>query len=103
MIALSLKRPITVTMVVIGLMVFGVISYRELGRDLLPDISFPSLTVLTRYEGAAPKEVEEFITDPLEAALATVKGKRRLTSISPEGMSLITIEFEWGHDMKIAT
>ena len=103
MIALSLKRPVSITMVVAGLMVFGFISYQDLGRDLLPDISYPSLTVLTRYEGAAPKEVEEFITDPLEAALATVKGKRRLNSISREGMSLITIEFEWGHDMQIAT
>ena len=103
MIAISLKRPVTVSMFVAGLVVFGVISYTELGRDLLPDIAYPSLTVMTRYEGAAPEEVEEFITKRLESALATVKGKRRLSSISREGISLITIEFEWGHDMQIAT
>ena len=93
----------TIAMVVSGLVVFGIISFLGLGRDLLPDISFPSLTIMTRYEGSAPEEVEEYITDKLEAALSTVKGKRRLTSISREGISLITIEFEWGHDMQIAT
>ncbi|MDJ0838492.1 MAG: efflux RND transporter permease subunit [Acidobacteriota bacterium] len=103
MIAISLKRPVTVSMFVAALLVFGVISYTNLGRDLLPDIAYPSLTIMTRYEGAAPEEVEQYITDRLEASLATVKGKRRLTSISREGVSLITIEFEWGHDMQIAT
>lgn len=103
MIRLSLKRPVTVTMVVAALVVLGVQSYLDLGRDLLPDISYPSLTITTSYDGAAPEEVEEYITDKLEASLATVKGKRRLNSISREGLSLITIEFEWGHDMQIAT
>lgn len=103
MIAISLKRPVTVTMFVAAMIVFGVISYTELGRDLLPDIAYPSLTIQTRYDGAAPQEVEEFITKRLEASLATVKGKRRLSSVSREGMSLITIEFEWGHDMQFAT
>lgn len=103
MIAISLRRPVTVSMFVAALVVFGVISYSGLGRDLLPDIAYPSLTVMTRYEGAAPIEVEEFITEKLESSLATVKGKRRLSSISREGISLITIEFEWGHDMQVAT
>ncbi len=103
MILTSLKRPVTVTMVVSMLLVLGVISYSNLGRDLLPEIAYPSLTVLTKYEGAAPLEVEEFVTDKLESSLATVKGKRRITSVSREGLSLITIEFEWGEDMQIAT
>ena len=103
MIAISLRRPVTVFMCVLALIVFGVKSYLDLGRDLLPDIAYPSLTVMTKYDGAAPEEVEEFITERLESALATVKGKRRLSSISRDGISLITIEFEWGHDMQIAT
>ncbi len=103
MIAISLRRPVTVFMCVLGLLVFGIKSYLDLGRDLLPDIAYPSLTVMTKYEGAAPEEVEEFITERLESALATVKGKRRLSSVSRDGISLITIEFEWGHDMQIAT
>lgn len=102
MIGLSLKRPVSVTMVVALVLVLGGISYVRLGRDLLPDISYPSLTIQTRYEGAAPQEVEDFITVPLESALATVRGKRNITSISREGMSLITVEFEWGEDMQIA-
>ncbi|PIE03107.1 MAG: hypothetical protein CSA81_04160 [Acidobacteria bacterium] len=103
MIKLSLNRPVTIFMVVLLILVFGIISYTRLGRDLLPDIAYPSLTVLTDYEGAAPQEVEEFITKRLESALATVQGKRRLTSVSREGVSLITIEFDWGEDMQIAT
>jgi len=103
MIRLSLNRPVTIAMVVAALLVFGFISYNRLGRDLLPDIAYPSLTVMTDYEGAAPQEVEEFITKRLESALATVQGKRRLTSVSREGVSLITIEFDWGEDMQIAT
>jgi len=103
MISISLRRPVTISMFVAGLVVFGIISYINLGRDLLPDIAYPSLTVQTRYDGAAPQEVEEFITKRLESSLATVKGKRKLTSISRESMSLITIEFEWGQDMQIAT
>jgi len=102
MIGLSLRRPVTVTMVVALCLVLGVMSYMRLGRDLLPDISYPSLTIQTRYEGAAPQEIEDFITEPLEAALATVRGKRSITSISREGMSLITLEFEWGENMQIA-
>lgn len=103
MIGLSLKRPVTIFMIVCALAVFGYISYSRLGRDLLPDIAYPSLTVTTRYEGAAPQEVEEFVTKPLESSLATVKGKRRISSISRENLSLITIEFQWGEDMQIAT
>ena len=90
-------------MVVAALCVFGYVSYSRLGRDLLPDIAYPSLTVMTDYEGAAPQEVEEFITKRLESALATVKGKRKISSVSREGVSLITIEFDWGEDMQIAT
>jgi HAE1 family hydrophobic/amphiphilic exporter-1 len=103
MIGLSLKRPVTIFMAVCLLAVLGYISYSRLGRDLLPDIAYPSLTVTTRYEGAGPQEVEEFITKPLESSLATVKGKRRISSISRENLSLITIEFQWGEDMQIAT
>jgi HAE1 family hydrophobic/amphiphilic exporter-1 len=103
MIKLSLNRPVTVFMVVAALGVFGYVSYTRLGRDLLPDIAYPSLTVMTDYEGAAPQEVEEFITKRLESALATVRGKRKITSVSREGVSLITIEFDWGEDMQIAT
>lgn len=102
MIGLSLRRPVSVTMVVAVVVVFGAISYSRLGRDLLPDISYPSLTIQTRYDGAAPQEVEDFITEPLESALATVRGKRSISSVSREGMSLITVEFEWGEDMQIA-
>jgi len=90
-------------MVVLAICVFGYVSYTRLGRDLLPDIAYPSLTVMTDYEGAAPQEVEEFITKRLESALATVRGKRKITSVSREGVSLITIEFDWGEDMQIAT
>ncbi|MCB1052760.1 MAG: efflux RND transporter permease subunit [Acidobacteria bacterium] len=102
MIALSLRRPVTVFMAVLLILSLGYLGYSNLGRDLLPDIAYPSLTVMTKYEGAAPQEVEEFITKRLESALSTVKGKRKIESISREGISLITIEFQWGEDMQLA-
>jgi HAE1 family hydrophobic/amphiphilic exporter-1 len=102
MIALALKRPVTIAMAVCLVLVLGAKGNKNLGRDLLPNIAYPSLTVMTRYEGAAPQEVEEFITQRLEASLSTIKGKRQINSYSREGLSLITIEFQWGENMQLA-
>jgi len=102
MIALALKRPVTISMAVCLVLVLGFKGNQNLGRDLLPNIAYPSLTVMTRYDGAAPQEVEEFITQRLEASLSTIKGKRHINSVSREGLSLITIEFQWGENMQLA-
>jgi HAE1 family hydrophobic/amphiphilic exporter-1 len=98
----AVKRPVATVMVFVGVMMLGVISLRHLAIDLLPDLSFPKLAVLTEYAGAAPEEVEALITANLESLLAPVPGVKRVSSVSREGISLISLEFHWGTDMNFA-
>ena len=90
-------------MVVIGVVVFGYISYQQLPLNLMPDISYPSLTVRTEYEGTAPEEIETTISRPIEQALGVVDNLVSLTSISKAGQSDIILEFSWNTDMNKAT
>ncbi len=96
-------RPVAILMVVIGITVFGYISYRQLPLNLMPDISYPSLTVRTEYAGTAPEEVETTISRPIEQALGVVDNLVSLTSISKAGQSDIILEFSWDSDMNKAT
>jgi len=89
-------------MVIIGVMLFGVVSYVKLPQELFPPISFPKLTVVTAYENAAPEEVETLITRVVEEAAGTVGGVRRITSTSKEGLSMVMAEFGWNQDMDFA-
>ena len=102
MIEFSLKRRVTVSMCAVALLIFGVVSYTRLPINLLPDISYPSLTVETRFPGAAPGEVETLVTRPVEEAVGVVSGVKRLTSISRPGLSQVTMEFDWGRNMDFA-
>ena len=102
LIRFSIERPVTVAMIFLAIVFFGTISLRELSVDLLPSIQYPRLSVITTYIGAGPEEVENFITSPLESFLSTVPGVRKIKSISREGVSIITIEFEWGTNMDFA-
>ncbi len=98
----SVKRPVTVTMLIGIVVVLGVYSLLNLGLDLLPDISYPSVSVLTRWEGAAPEDVERQLTQPLEEMLALISGVKGIKSFSREGMSVIIVEFEWGTNLDFA-
>ncbi|MEW6457030.1 MAG: efflux RND transporter permease subunit [Acidobacteriota bacterium] len=102
LIGFSIKRPVTVSMIFLAIILFGFVSLRELSVDLLPDIRYPKLTVRTTYRGAAPEEIESFITAPLEAMLNTIPGIKNIESVSKEGLSVITLEFAWGTDMDFA-
>ncbi len=95
----TVERPVAIFMVTIAVVVFGVFSYGLLPVELMPDISYPSLTVRTEYEGAAPEEVEENVTRPLEEALGVVSGLTRLSSVSRAGLSDVTLEFTWDTEM----
>ena len=99
---LSIRRPVTVTMLFLSLLVFGWKSYQELPINLMPDISYPTLTVRTEYEGAAPEDVEELVTEPLEERLSVVSGVVEISSISSAGLSEVILEFTWGTDMNLA-
>ena len=86
----------------LALVVFGVRAYRELPLNLLPDISYPALTVEVEYPGTAPAEMESLVARPSEEALATVPGLLRLQSVSRVGLSTLTLEFGWDGDMDLA-
>ncbi len=98
----SLKRRVTVAMVAIGVSMFGAVAFSRLPINLLPDISYPSLTIESRFPGAAPAEVESLLTRPIEEAAGVVAGVQRLTSVSRPGLSQVTLEFDWGRNMDFA-
>ncbi|KRD79923.1 efflux RND transporter permease subunit [Lysobacter sp. Root983] len=99
----STRRRVTVAMVTITFLLFGVIALRALKVNLLPDLSYPTLTVRTEYTGAAPSEIETLISEPVEEAVGVVKGLRKLKSVSRTGQSDVVLEFAWGTDMDQAS
>ncbi len=99
---LSIRRPVTVLMVFILVVVLGAVSLSRLPMDLLPDLNIPVAAVLTTYEGAGPYEVESMVTRPLERNLATVSHVTGITSQSSTGQSIVVLEFDWGVDMDFA-
>ena len=96
-------RPVAILMVVIGISVFGFISYKQLSVNLMPDISYPSLTVRTEIPGTAPEEVETSVSRPMEQALGLVTNLVNISSISKAGQSDVKLEFTWDTDMTAAT
>ncbi|TWT23466.1 efflux RND transporter permease subunit [Luteimonas marina] len=102
LIEFATRRRVTIAMMTLTLVLFGLISLSALKVELLPDLSYPTLTVRTDYEGAAPTEVETLISQPAEEALGVVKGLRKLKSISRTGQSDVVLEFAWGTDMEQA-
>src|SRR5690606_32501180 len=97
------RRRVTIAMMTLTLVLFGLIALGSLKVNLLPDLSYPTLTVRTEYAGAAPSEVETLISQPAEEALGVVKGLRKLKSISRAGQSDVVLEFAWGTDMDQAS
>lgn len=98
----STRRPVAVAMLFLAVILLGFISYVRLPIDLLPDVSYPRLVVYTSYPDVAPAEVERLITERVEAEAAAVSGVERVTSVSREGVSLVTLRFGWGTDMDYA-
>ena len=99
---ISTRRPVSTIMFFFGVILLGLISLNQLNINLLPDLNYPKLTVLTEYPGLGPEEIEQYITKNLEANLSSVKGIKKVTSVSKEGISVITLEFHWGTDMNFA-
>ncbi len=99
----AIKRPVTIWMFVLAVMLFGMVSLSRLAINLLPDLSYPTLTIRTDYAGAAPAEVELLISKPIEEAIGIVKNIRQVSSISKAGQSDVILEFNWGTDMDMAS
>ncbi|HPS57048.1 MAG TPA: efflux RND transporter permease subunit [Spirochaetota bacterium] len=96
---LAIKRPVFISCIVLIIMIVGMISYFRIGVELMPDISFPTIGVVTSYSGASPDEIEQLITKPLEDELGTISGLKHLSSSNTEGLSIITMEFDMEIDV----
>lgn len=101
LVALAVRRRVAVLMFALAVAAFGFVGYQRLSLDLLPDISYPSLTVQTDFPDTAPAEVENLITRPIEETVGVLRGLRTIHSISRPGASEVTLEFEWGSDMDL--
>ena len=97
----SIKRPVSLLMFYLAVVFLGFVSLRQMSVDLLPNISYPRLSVITRYPGVAPEEIETLVTMPLEAAVSLIPGLHRVESVSKEGVSYLTLEFSWGTNMDL--
>ena len=98
----STSRPVAVLMIFIAAVVFGSFSYERLAITLMPELSYPTLTVRTEYPGSAPEEVENDISRPIEEALGVISGLSRISSVSRAGVSDVILEFAWDTDMSEA-
>ena len=99
----AIKRPVTVWMFTFAVILFGLVGLSRLAVNLLPELTYPTLTVRTNYTGAAPGEIEQLITKPVEEAVGVVKGLRKISSISKAGQSDVLLEFEWQTPMDITS
>ncbi len=100
--AIAVRRPVTTGMFFLAILVLGLISLSRLAVDQLPDVTRPSITVSTVYEGAAPEIVERLVTDPIEKTLATINNVKTVRSSSSEDSSRVTIDFNWGTNIDLA-
>lgn len=95
----SVKKPLTVFMVVIAVIVLGFVSYSRMTPDLLPNIDLPYVVVMTTYPGASPEKVETTISKPMEQSLATLDNIKNIQSVSSSNVSLMILEFGDGANM----
>ncbi|HHY73467.1 MAG TPA: efflux RND transporter permease subunit [Bacillus bacterium] len=100
---LSIRRPVTVMMVIIAMLIFGFISFPKMAVDLLPEMNLPVAVVATTVDGGTPEEVEKLVTKPIEEALASIANVDTIQSQSIAGSSLVIILFNWGTDIDQAT
>ena len=100
--AISVKRPVFASVLVLVLVVVGVLGYTRLPVDRFPKVDFPSVMVLTRLDGATPKEIETEITDKIEEAVNTVSGIDELRSTSTEGISQVLVSFNLDKKVDVA-
>lgn len=101
-IEISTRRRVTIAMFTLAVVLFGFVSFLRLKLNLLPDLTYPTLTIRTEYSGAAPAEIENLISKPIEEALGVVKNVKQVSSISRSGQSDVILEFEWGTEMDYA-
>jgi HAE1 family hydrophobic/amphiphilic exporter-1 len=102
LIEIATERRVTVVMLMVAVGLFGMVSLSRLNLNLLPDVSYPTITIRTELTGAAPVEVENLVTKPIEEAVGVIRNVRLVRSVSRSGQSDVTLEFLWGTDMDVA-
>jgi hydrophobic/amphiphilic exporter-1 (mainly G- bacteria), HAE1 family len=98
----SIKRPVFATMFILGLVVFGIVSYPEIGVDLFPKVDFPIVSITTTLKGASPEIMDIDVTDKIEEAVNTINGVKTISSTSQESASSIMVEFQLERDIDLA-
>jgi HAE1 family hydrophobic/amphiphilic exporter-1 len=98
----SVKRKVTASMMAAILVVLGAISFTRLGLDFFPDLEFPTVSIITSYSGASSEDIENVLTRPLEQVVSSVNRVKKVTSQTSEGVSVISVEFEWGTNLDFA-
>ncbi len=98
----SVHRPILTTIIFLVIITLGLVSFSRLSIDLMPEITYPTISVITTYENVGPQEIEELVSRPIEEALAAVQGVQEITSTSTEGRSMVRVSFTWGTDLDVA-
>lgn len=99
----SVKKPMTVFVAVVAVIVLGIMSFMNMTPDLMPNLDFPYAIVMTAYPGQSPESVEKTVTKPLEASMATLENIKSVTSTSSENYSLVVLEFQDGANMDTAS
>jgi hydrophobic/amphiphilic exporter-1 (mainly G- bacteria), HAE1 family len=98
----AIRRRVTVVMCTVAIALFGLVSLSRLKLNLLPDLSYPTITIRTELPGAAPLEVEALVTRPVEEAVSIIRNVRQVRSVSRASQSDVTLEFLWGTDMDLS-
>ncbi|MFH0962620.1 MAG: efflux RND transporter permease subunit [Planctomycetota bacterium] len=99
----SVHRPVFTVMATLIIVILGAVSLMRLPVDLMPDITYPTLSISTTYENASPEEIEELVTRPIEEAMSAVPGVEEVSSVSSEGNSNVRVSFSWGTDLDAAS
>ncbi len=100
---IATERRVTIGMAIVAIIIFGMVALTRLKVTLLPDLSYPTLTIRTELTGAAPEEIETLLTKPIEESSGVVKNLKRVRSVSKAGQSDVTLEFNWGTNMDLAS
>ena len=97
---IAVRRPVSTLMIALAIVILGVVSLNNLTLELMPDFELPFAGVITVYPGAAPSDVEQLITEPIEKEMGTIPNVKNITSISQENLSIVNLEFDWGTDIQ---
>jgi HAE1 family hydrophobic/amphiphilic exporter-1 len=98
-----INKPVSVAVLSVMIMILSLFTLTMLPQELIPEITFPTISVITRYQGAGPEEIETTISEPLERVLVGISGVTKVTSTSRENQSVVSLDFGWDIDLDVAT